>query len=600
MNDLLLLSMIGLIGFACQWIAQTTKLPAILFLLLVGILLGPTLGILNPDSLFGDLLFPFISLSVAVILFEGALTLKRRELKEIGQPVKNMVTIGVVISMAVVTIATHFIVGLSWSLSALFGALMVVTGPTVIVPMLKSIRPKRRVADVLRWEGVVIDPIGALVAVLVFEWIAVQHQVSEPWEIFTVFVGTVAIGLIVGLIAGYLFGLLMRYHCIPERLHNFSALSTVCVVFAVSDSIMHESGLLAVTVMGMLLANMKGVHMSSILDFKEDLTVVFVSVLFIVLAARLDFDQFAMLGWSAVFVLIAMQLIARPLKVFVSFLGSDFSFREKLLVAWVGPRGIVAAAISAVFAVKLEDLGIDGAELLVPLAFLIIIGTVVLQGLTARSLAKYLGVSMPKTEGVLIVGANDFSVALAQTLHNHKIDVLICDTNWDHLSRARLAGLPTYYGNPSSDHAARHMNLSPYGYFLGLSNHFENNASQANQFRDDFGSRNVFLLAPNQSRQKLHKHAISELNTGRFLFAGRRSYRSLKDQLNTGGEIKVTELTQEYDYTDWLEGNDNAIPIMVIGDSGDIVMNVREGEFEPDDGDLLVYLSESTIEKERH
>jgi len=273
MSSLLTLGLIGLIGFLCQWFSYKVKLPAILFLLLVGILLGPVFGVFNPNELFGDLLFPFISLSVAVILFEGALTLKRNELKEIGRPVRRMVTVGVIVNGAIMTIATYYIIGLSWGLSALFGALMVVTGPTVIMPMLKTVRPTPKIADVLRWEGIVIDPIGALIAVLVYEWIVVQESTAGISEIFYVFGATVAVGFALGLAAGYLFGLLLRNHYIPEKLHNFASLAVVCFVFAASDSLLHESGLLAVTVMGMVLANMRDVHVHSILEFKEDLTV---------------------------------------------------------------------------------------------------------------------------------------------------------------------------------------------------------------------------------------------------------------------------------------------------------------------------------------
>lgn len=329
MTSLTLLGLIGFIGFLCQWFSAKVKLPAILFLLLSGILLGPIFSVFDPNVLFGDLLFPFISLSVAIILFEGALTLKRNELKGIGRPVRRMVSVGVIVNSGVMTFATHYLLGLSWSLSALFGALMVVTGPTVIMPMLKTVRPIPKIADILRWEGIVIDPIGALIAVLVFQWIAVQNAAAQVSDIFTVFIGTVLAGLIIGAIAGYGFGLALRHHLIPEKLHNFAALALVCAVFAISDDVMHESGLLSVTVMGMLLANMKNVHIDSILEFKEDLTVVFVSALFIVLAARLDLEAFLALGWGALLVLMVMQFIARPLKVALSFIGSDFTWKER-------------------------------------------------------------------------------------------------------------------------------------------------------------------------------------------------------------------------------------------------------------------------------
>ena len=591
MSTLFTLGLIGLVGFLCQWLSQKVKLPAILFLLLSGIVLGPSLHLIDPDALFGDMLFPFISLSVAIILFEGALTLKRQELQGIGRPVKNMVTIGVVVNGAIMTVATHYVIGLSWSLSALFGALMVVTGPTVIMPMLKAIRPIPKIADVLRWEGIVIDPIGALIAVLVFEWIAVQNKAAEFTEIFTVFGGTVLLGFVIGAVSGYLFGLLLRHHYIPEKLHNFSSLAIVCFVFAVSDSLMHESGLLAVTVMGMLLANMKGVNVHSILEFKEDLTVVFVSALFIVLAARLDFAGFTALGWSAILLLLIMQFIARPLKVALSFRGSDFTLKEQALVAWIGPRGIVAAAVSAVFALRLEELGVPDAEKLVPLAFLIIIGTVVLQSLTGGPLARALGVAMPKTYGLVIISANPFSLALAEALQKLKVQTLICDTSWEQLRNARNLGLDTYYGNPSSEHAEMHLNLSPYGYMLGLSNHFEYNVTQANGFRDDFGARNVFILPPNQSNERLHKHVASTHNSGRLLFAEDSSNLQLKKLINAGATIKVTEFSDEFGYKEWRENNQSALILMAVLPNGDIVFNTHDNSLKVVAGHKLVYLN---------
>ncbi len=591
MTSLTLLGLIGFIGFLCQWFSAKVKLPAILFLLLSGILLGPVFAVFDPNELFGDLLFPFISLSVAIILFEGALTLKRNELKGIGRPVRRMVSVGVLVNSSVMTVATHYLLDLSWSLSALFGALMVVTGPTVIMPMLKTVRPIPKIADVLRWEGIVIDPIGALVAVLVFQWIAVQNAAAQVSDIFTVFIGTVLAGLIIGSIAGYAFGLLLRHHLVPEKLHNFAALALVCVVFAVSDDIMHESGLLSVTVMGMLLANMKNVHIDSILEFKEDLTVVFVSALFIVLAARLDLDAFMALGWGSLFVLIVMQFIARPLKVALSFIGSDFTWKEKALIAWIGPRGIVAAAVSSVFALRLTELGVEGADKLVPLAFMIIIGTVVLQSLTARPIAQILDVAMPATHGVLIVGANPFSVAISEALEKNDVQTVICDTNWESLKAARNIGLDTYYGNPSSEHAHMHLNISPFGYMLGLSSHFEYNVTQANSFRDDFGARNVLILPPNQSSARFHKHVASAHKSGRLMFSESIPFSDLREMMNSGFVVKVTELTQEYGVDKWSENNAESLIVLVLKPNGDIVFNTKDQEPEASEGDKIFYLA---------
>lgn len=601
MSALLTFGFIGFIGFVCQWLSYKVKLPAILFLLLTGILLGPVFSVIDPGVLFGDLLFPFISLSVAVILFEGALTLKRNELKEIGRPVRRMVTVGALVNALVMSVATHYLIGLTWSLSFLFGAIMVVTGPTVIMPMLKTVRPTPKIADVLRWEGIVIDPIGALFAVLVFEWIVVQQSAAQVHEIFYVFGGTVAVGLAIGFVSGYFFGLLLRSHVIPEKLQNFASLATVCFVFAASDTLLHESGLLAVTVMGVVLTNMRDVHIESILEFKEDLTVVFVSALFIVLAARLDFAGFTALGWSAILLLFVMQFFARPLKVALSFIHSDFSFKEQAMIAWIGPRGIVAAAVSAVFALRLEELGVPDADKLVPLAFLIIIGTVVFQSLTARPVARLLGVAMPKTHGVLIVGANPFSISIASALKQNGVMSVVCDTSWDSLRNARISGLDTYYGNPSSDHARLHLNFSPYGYMLGLSSHFEYNITQAGSFRDDFGARNVFTLAPNQSSKRFHKHIVSARDGGRILFSGEMPFIEIKKRLNAGATVKANDLSEEYGFDSWRVDNPEAEMLFAIRPNGDISFNTIDTPLRVQNGDKLfslVKIRNDNIDKE--
>ena len=593
-SPLLILGLVGLLGFVCQWLSDVLKLPAILFLLLVGILLGPVLSVFEPDVVFGDLLFPFITLSVAVILFEGALTLSRDELKEIGQPVLNMVTFGILINATITTLAAHYIVGFEWELAALFGAIMVVTGPTVIMPMLRTVRPHPRIGDALRWEGIVIDPIGALFAVLIYEFIVAQLTNSGWSDILLVFGSTILVGTLIGIVAGYLFGRLLRAHLIPENLQNFAALAWVCFAFAISDSIEHESGLLAVTLMGVVLANMKEVDIKSILGFKEDLTLVLVSTLFIVLAARIEFSGFVLLGWGSVLLLLAMQFVGRPLKVFASFIGSDFSMKERAMVAWIGPRGIVAAAVVSVFSLRLEDLGFSQAPLLVPLAFTVIIGTVVIQSLSARPIANLLGVGQPDSEGVLLVGSNAFSIALANAFDRTGITVLVCDTNWDKLRQAREIGLPTYHGNPSSNHAKKYLNINPYTVMLGLSNHYEYNALQATRFKEDFGGRNVYVLPSPHMGGNSYKNVASEEFSPRVILGNELHSFKLREIVKRGGKIKVTRLSDNYTLEKWQQANTDALPICSISANGKLTFNAASVEFEAEPPCQLFYLTNAT------
>jgi NhaP-type Na+/H+ or K+/H+ antiporter len=585
--DLLMLSTIGLLGLLCQWFAWRVKLPAILFLLIVGILLGPVSGFLKPDQLFGDLLFSFISLSVAIILFEGSLTLKRSEFKEIGDVVQSLVSYGALVNALITTVATHYLTGLSWSLSALFGAIMVVTGPTVIMPMLRTVKPNALLARTLRWEGIVIDPLGALFAVLVFEWIIAQETSSELSHVLVVFGQTIVVGTLLGVIVGYCFGLLLRHRQLPDYLQNFAAIAFVTSTFALSNTLSHESGLLAVTIMGIWLANMPGVHTRDILNFKESLTLILVSSLFIVLSARLDFSGLIALGWGALGVLLIMQFVARPAKVFLCTLNSSFTRNERLLLAWVGPRGIVAAAITAVFALKLESMQIANAELLVPLAFSIIIGTVVIQSSTARFLTKALGVNAPDTKGYLIIGANPLAVTVGTALQSANVEAILCDTDWNNISAARMAGLKTYYGNAMSEHAELHLDLTAMGGMVGLSRNHAVNTSAALRFREDFGQRRLFVLPGGQDQKEHRKYHASDVYAGRVLLGSNWSYRKLYSLIfRYDAQVKSTQLSDAYPYSQWQQDNNDTetVPLFALDENESFFWFTKEDAIEPKPG----------------
>ena len=326
-------------GIACQWLAWRARLPAILLLLLCGMIIGPVTGLLNPDDLFADLLFPMISLSVAVILFEGSLTLKLDEIRGLASVVRNLITVGVLITWLITAVATHHLIGFPYELAFLFGAVVVVTGPTVIVPILRSVRPNAKIANILRWEGIVIDPLGALLAVLVFDFIISSQSGNALETVSLVFGRIVLVGTTLGALAAFFLGHILRRHLIPEYLRNVLSLTLVFAVYAGADHLAHESGLLSVTVMGMVLADLKNTDIDDILDFKESLSILLISGLFIILAARIEFYQFRELGWNALGVLAAIMLLARPIAVWVSSFTSDLNPREKLLIAWIGPRG---------------------------------------------------------------------------------------------------------------------------------------------------------------------------------------------------------------------------------------------------------------------
>jgi NhaP-type Na+/H+ or K+/H+ antiporter len=590
-HSIVALAGIGILAIACQWIAWWVKLPAILFLLLAGVVAGPVLGWLQPEALFGDLLFPIVSLSVAVILFEGSLTLRLQELVGLERVVRRLVTTGILVTWAVTTLATRWLLGFDWSLCLLFGAVTVVTGPTVIVPMLRTVRPTVRVANALRWEGIVIDPIGALLAVLVFEFI-VSGQVSTAFgHTLLTFGKVLAAGLILGAAGGYALGIALRRHWLPEFLHNVATLTLVFGVFAAANSAQTESGLLAVTVMGLWLGNMRGVPVDDILDFKESLSVLLISGLFIVLAARIDFGDLQQLGWPALGVFLAIQFLARPLKVLVATWGSSLNWRERTLLAWIAPRGIVAAAVIAIFAVRLQQRGYTDAPLLVPLTFMVIIGTVVLQSATARLIAVWLKVAEPEPKGFLVIGASPLAQAIAQALEDKGFRTLLTDTNWDHIRAARMAGLSTYYGNAVSEQADRHLDLVGIGRLLAMSPRAEVNALAANRYRGEFGANHLYVLPTTTEQADADKPRRRAPIPGQVLFGGDVSYKKLSSLISQGAEIHETLLTDTFDYDDYYKKYyKRANVLFAVGPRGSLHVFVDNDKFKPGEGSTVIAL----------
>lgn len=532
----------------CQWLAWRLKLPAIIFLLLTGIAAGPVIGFVNTDAMLGPLFFPFVSFSVAIILFEGGLTLKFNEILGLETIVRNMVTIGMAATWIITAVGTRLILGLPWTLSLLFGALTVVTGPTVIIPMIKTVRPVASISKILRWEGIVIDPIGAALAVLVYEFIIAGGGQGAWMHTLAAFSKIIAVGFITGSAAGFGLGFLLKRRWIPEYLQNLTTLSLVLSVFTLSDVLQPESGLVTVTVMGIWLANMKQVEIEEILNFKESLSLLLISMLFILLAARLDLTAIKNLGWSAVWIFAVIQFLARPINIMISTAGSNLSWPERHLLAWIAPRGIIAAAISALFALKLEAAGFANAQVIVPLVFSVIIGTVLLQSFTARPIAVLLGVAEPEPKGFLIIGANALARAIAGELVRNGFRVLLADTSRDRISAARMEGLPAYLGNPISEHADRHLDLIGIGRLLALSHHESINASAVMRYRLEFGKDNVFMIRAKPEGKTPERMKLPSQRTGEMLFGDDVTYAGLAATLSLDGRIHTTKLTAEFDF----------------------------------------------------
>ncbi|HHE0472368.1 TPA: cation:proton antiporter [Vibrio parahaemolyticus] len=588
-NEALVLSAVGVIGLGCQWLAWRLRLPAILFLLLAGLIVGPFMQWLKPDEILGNLLFPLVSLAVAVILFEGSLTLNFKEIRGVSGSVWSIVSIGAIISWAATSVATHYFLGFTWELAMLFGSLTVVTGPTVIVPLLRTVRPNSTLANILRWEGILIDPLGALFVVMVYEFI-VSHSAVNSMEVF----GTIiAVGVILGVASGAAVATVLRRAWLPEYLQPFAVLMVVLGVFSVSNHIESEAGLLTVTVMGMWLANAKDINIQQILHFKEHLTILLITGLFIFLAARISLDDFAALGSGALLLFVFMQLVSRPLSIFLSTMRSNLNFKDKLFLSWVAPRGIVAASISSLFAIKLTEYGVDGASLLVPMTFMVIIGTVVLQSATARPMAIALGVAEPAPRGFLLIGSNRVAREIGQALARYDRRVLMTDSNWEYISQVRMMGLDYYYGNPISSHADDNLNMIGIGQVVALTPDQHFNIMACMQFVDEFGEDKVHCLQKVKTNGNgSEKHSVAQEYHGKLLMGGNVSYTQLASLLSRGAEIKHTKLSENFTYQDYLEHHKTnlVIPLFNVEDKGKIQFCDDPDQFAPSTTSTIVSL----------
>ena len=501
---------IVILGIFAQWVAWRIKMPSILPLIVIGLMAGPLASLdfvfgeklLDPNELFkGKTLNYFVSLAVGIILFEGGLTLRLKEVKNVATTVRNLIIFQSIIALIGGALAVFYILGFSPKIALLFGALIIVTGPTVIAPILRNVQAEKKVSTILRWESIVIDPIGALIAVLMYEFI-ISGAAGTQFTLTALltFGKTILAGVFMGAFCAWLLYFLLKKNLVPNYLINVVSLALVFVAFVGSDLIAHEGGLLAVTLMGMIIANIKISQFHAILHFKESLTVLLVSILFIILSANIDIEQLQMLGWSSLIILAIVIYVLRPLSVFISSINSNLSFQQKIFISWIGPRGIVAAAIASIFAISILEQDVltveerRDAELLIPLTFLIILGTVILQGTSAKFVAKKLGLIKRDGAGFTFLGAHEAARLIAKYLHDNDVNVTLIDTSHTNANEAKLMGLKVLERNIFNDEIMEDLEINDVGTFMGLTSNNEINISASRKFKKEFGSKNVYRL----------------------------------------------------------------------------------------------------------
>jgi len=434
-------------GMVTQSIAYHLRVPSIVLLLAVGVLLGPEVaGIVDPESL-GSSLHALVGMGVAIILLEGGLQLELRRLRREQVVIRRLVTLGAVITAIGGAVTAHMALGWDWRLASLFGALVIVTGPTVVTPLLRRLRIRGAVATVLEAEGVLIDAIGAITAAVVLE--VVLRPSDESLILAAPEIALrLGFGILAGLIAGGVLAGLLRFRgVIPEAYQKVLTLSVAVLIYELANSVVHESGLAAATITGMVLANSPIRKSRDLIEFKEQLTVLLIGMVFILLAANTRVDDIIALGWAGALTVIALVVLVRPIEVLVCSMGTTLSWRERVLIAWIAPRGIVAAAVASLFAIRLESAGIAGGAKLQALVFATIAATVIWSGLTGGPIAQLLGLRRRSDSGWVILGTNELALALAQLLQTPRQEVVCLDEDPHRVQRAEALGIRVLLGN---------------------------------------------------------------------------------------------------------------------------------------------------------
>jgi len=592
------------LGIIAQWVAWRFKLPAILPLILIGLLVGPISTLFTEEGaklirpiwnkseglFLGESLYHFVSLAIGVILFEGGLTLKRSEVTRVGPVITKLITVGSAVTFFLAGTAAHFIFELPWQISFLFSALIIVTGPTVITPILRNIPLKKDISAVLKWEGILIDPIGALVAVLVFEFISIGEGQGYTQTGLLEFVKVLLLGFTFGFTFAHALTLAIKKNFVPHYLLNVVSLSVVLSVFVISELFAHESGLLAVVVMGMVMGNTQLPNIKELLYFKESLSILLISMLFILLSASMNLPELELLYSPKTLILFAIVVfVVRPLGVFLSTMGSNLNFREKLFISWVGPRGIVAAGIASLFGSKLILRGEPGAEYITPLVFMIVLGTVLLNASTARFIAKLLGVFLEKSEGILIVGASKVPRLIASYLKKNNRHVVLIDNNQNNIEKAKNLGLEAFSANIYADNLTDNIELNDVGYLMALTGNSDINEYAIDTFKKEFGEHGSFRLVNSDEMND------PDNNPEEGLFSHTDDFITLTEAARSNPVIHEIELKNKEHYEGLIEitkADKGIIPIFVKTLDGDLkIISSFSKNFEDiQEGCKLVYL----------
>lgn len=573
-----------------QWVAWRFRLPAIVLLFSLGLIFGPGLGILHPSETMGWMFRPLVSLLVALVVFEGGMALDFRQLREAGEGVARLTMLALPINWVLGSLAAHYVAHLEWGTSMLFGAIVVVTGPTVVLPLLRSAKLQPRVAAFLRWEAIVNDPLGAILAAVVLQLMMLHVDVhADVFFTHTLpdLLGAIAVSLSAGILPAYLIRYLFTRDLMPEILKTPMLISMALVIFSLCNLEMGGAGLMAVTIFGMALANLQIPGVTELRRMKESLVVLVVSVLFIMLTADLHRDVLAQLSIPIFALTVVVLFVVRPLGIFLSTLGTSMPWKEKLFVGWIAPRGIVAAAVAGEAGISLKEAGYQSADLIMPAVFAVIAVTMILHGFSLGPIARLLKLTLSNDPAIAILGASGWSINFASCLRRAGVPVLLVDNRSSALMPATRQDIPVLRAELLSQHGQESFEERPADYLIATTGDGIYNGMVCGHLAPTMGRQRVYQISPGVARLDFY-HGLSRDARGKVLGEPAWNYTLFDTLFEQGWRFVAVEATEESAPS--FGTDENRLDILVVRRDGGILIRSAEDNDKsvPQPGDHMV------------
>lgn len=593
-----LLSTLGIVftlGMIAQWFAWKFRFPVIVLFTAFGILAGPVFGIIDPKSAFGPMLHPMVELAVAMILFEGGLLLKFHEFEKTAKGMVRLFSLAVLLNWGIGSAVGYYIGGLSLSTAMLIAGILIVTGPTVIIPALREAKLKPSTASYLKWEGIINDPFGAIFAVLIYEFIIFSGAGSGVEFIVISLSKIILVSIVLSFATRFVILWLSKHALVPEFLKVPFVMSWIFILFIASEHLQKGAGLLTITLFGLLLGNSKYSSLRDVKRFGENISVFTVAIIFIMLSASLELSVWLELDWRHFTFIGLMSFVVRPVAILLSTFKSGMRFKERILIGLYGPRGIVAASVAGAVGTGLYEIGYKEGRFVLPIIFSVILLTVIVHSFWLNWLAIKLDLKSHGEDGVLILGASPWSIQLAEKLKQLQVPVLVSDTSWYKLAPARMAGLEVHFGALMDDLEYGEPDTSEINYLIAATEDDYYNSLVCHKLRHTFGTDHVYQI-PIHEDEFSQQHSLTRKDYCALDDSTEALYENMMKKYHNGWNFHSTELKEAYTIEQFKSDNppENTVPFCILRANGRVEVVGKKKGIPAKVGDTLIYYSDLT------